>query len=281
MSEGRAQTANRRAPWVLLHGFTGTGASWRRVRAAIEEIERDARVDDGKSGSSVEADARRPIWTPDLPGHGARADARPPSFEAVVDELAAEIEARFSRPVHLAGYSLGGRLALGLLVRHRHLFARATLISSRAGLADEAAREDRAARDDDLADDLLRHGLEAFVDRWQALPLFATQTRLPLAIRDQMRQLRLAQDAAGLAHALRVLSPGRMPDYQPSLPAVDLPVRLVAGELDRKYCELLAEMAAALPRARLSVLAGCGHNPLAEAPEALARVLLGDGGSSA
>lgn len=257
MSKG---VGDPRAPWVLFHGFTGRGASWDRVIEAL-------RVE---VGTDVE------VWAPDLPGHGENASVRPELlesfFEATAAWLGEAIESRFGRPVRLAGYSLGGRLALGLAVERPELCAGLVLIGCHAGMDDDEEREDRAARDEALADDLLKHGLEAFVDRWQALPLFASQGRLPAAVREEQRRRRLEQDPEGLAWALRALSPGLMPDYGPRLGELPMPVRLVAGALDAKYRKSMQGMAEAVGSGP-TIVEDCGHNPLLEAPEALAKIL--------
>ena len=63
-------------------------------------------------------------------------------------------------------------------------------------------RRRRAASDEALARRLESRGVEDFVDRWQELPLFATQRRLPAAFRERQRTLRLRHRPAGLALAL-------------------------------------------------------------------------------
>ncbi|MCG8459963.1 MAG: alpha/beta fold hydrolase, partial [Holophagales bacterium] len=130
-----------------------------------------------------------------------------------------------------------------------------------------------SAADDALAEELGVHGLEAFVDRWQALPLFASQSRLPEEVLRIQRQLRLGHDPEALSRVLRATSPGRMPDYGPALGELPIPVHLIAGDLDTAYRERARAVAGRLARGRLTVLADCGHNPLLEAPEALACAL--------
>ncbi|MEM6796036.1 MAG: alpha/beta fold hydrolase [Acidobacteriota bacterium] len=239
---------------ALLHGFTGRGASWRPTLD---------RLDRGEA------------WAPDLPGHGgAREKELPGSFEDAADRLASRLEREAETPVHLVGYSLGGRLALAIAVRRPRLVGRLTLIGARPGLGPEE-RARRAAADDALARGLLERGLEPFLDSWQALPLFASQRRLPKAVLEAQSALRLGHSPAGLAWALRTLSPGRMPDYRPRLQGLKPPVDLVVGELDAPYLAIAREMqAGGLPRtARLRVVPGCGHNVPLEAPAALAPLL--------
>ncbi len=234
---------------VCLHGFTADPGAWDAVLAALP--------------GDVEA------VCPPIAGHHPDQPLTATRFEDEVDRLAALLP-RAGDPCHLAGYSLGGRLALGLLARHRRLFASATLIGTHPGLGDEAERRDRAAADDALARRLERDGLEAFVDHWQDLSLFATQRALPPEVLAAQRARRLQHRPEGLAHALRTLSLGRMPNYRSYLPALDLPVHLMAGERDLKFRRLAEAMAAALPRATLEIVPAAGHNLLLEAPRAVA-----------
>jgi 2-succinyl-6-hydroxy-2,4-cyclohexadiene-1-carboxylate synthase len=58
-----------------------------------------------------------------------------------------------------------------------------------------------------------------------------------------------------------------------ALEGIRVPVDLVAGGLDPTYCEIARRMAARLPRARVAIIDGAGHNVLLERPDALAALL--------
>ena len=195
------------------------------------------------------------------------------SFEAEVDRLAAWLASRTNEPVALAGYSLGGRLALGLLARHPERFCGAVLVGCHAGLRDAAARAERRAADEALADSLEREGIEAFVDRWQELPLFASQKRLPESLQAAQRARRLAHDPSGLAASLRRVGAGAMPNLWDRLASIEVPIALVVGELDTKFRALGETMAQSWPAASLEIVPGAGHNVVLEAPEHVARVM--------
>lgn len=225
---------------VLLHGFTGAPASWDRVRERL----------DG------------PSLAPDLPGHRAAPVAR---WDEAVDRIAALCDG-----AHLVGYSLGARLALGVLAKHPERIRRATLVGVNPGVGDRPAR---AAWEASLARRLEEDGLEAFVDHWQALPLWASQAALPAPVLDRQRALRLTHDARGLAGALRELGLAAMPDLRPALSGIRVPVDLVVGGLDAKFLALARDFARRCPAARVIVVPGVGHNVVLEAPDALARIL--------
>src|SRR5262245_55609641 len=104
---------------VLLHGFTGSAESWR-----------------GIDGIAVA-----------LPGHRReRIAPQLKSWNEVIDALARDL--RSLAPCAITGYSMGARLALGLLVAYPELFTRATLIGASPGLASEGEKIVRRASDD-------------------------------------------------------------------------------------------------------------------------------------
>lgn len=236
---------------VALHGFTGRGASWRPVLESLPDVE---------------------AYCPDLPGHAGFVGELPVDFESTLELLAEAIAKRFVAPVHLAGYSLGARLALGLLVRHSELFSAATLIGAQPGL-DSADRATRAASDDHLAATLEENGLEAFLETWEKQPLFASQNHLSAELLEEQSRIRHAHDPHGLAWALRTLSPGRMPDFRRFLWRLQLPMWLLSGGIDLKFKKIATEMVRELPLGRHELVPGAGHNLVLEAPRRVARAI--------
>src|SRR5450755_2966755 len=98
---------------VLLHGFTNTGASWDGVVAALR--------------------GRYRSLAPDIRGHGTASGVTPVSLEAVVEDVAALTEGMFT----LAGYSMGGRLALNAALALAPRVQRLVLIGASPGLPDD------------------------------------------------------------------------------------------------------------------------------------------------
>jgi 2-succinyl-6-hydroxy-2,4-cyclohexadiene-1-carboxylate synthase len=251
---------------VLLHGFTGAPGSWAPVLQRLP--------------------AGRRTLTPTLLGHaqppaGGAATLLPAtsSWHDEVERLAADIRrASPEPPVHLAGYSLGGRVALGIAARHPALVDRLTLIGASPGIADPGEREARRRADEARARLLETRGLGAFLDAWEAEPIFESQRALPAQVRARHRALRAAHDAEGLAASLRVLGQAAMPDLWPTLPALPMPVELVVGEADARLRQIAARMLALLPtngrtEPRLIVVPGSGHDVGLERPDALAEIL--------
>lgn len=201
---------------------------------------------------------------PAVPGHNYPALV---SFDAYVDWLAAQAAA-LPRPLHLVGYSAGGRLVAGALARGVSCDA-ATLISANFGLSGEQERAERAVADTAWSTLLRERGIEAFVDKWEQQPVFASQQFLPAAKLARQRAERESLDASSLADAMDALSLGRMPDLRHAMKDVRVPWQYVVGKADEKFMALAQTLGAP----KLVELALCGHNPILEMPETLAMVL--------
>jgi 2-succinyl-6-hydroxy-2,4-cyclohexadiene-1-carboxylate synthase len=240
-------------PLVLLHGFTGSEASWAEVRRLA---------------------ARDDVFAATLLGHdGSPGPASVRTFTDEVDRLARAVTDRGFSGAVVAGYSMGGRVALGLLVRHPGLFSAAALLGASPGLSDPGERASRRRQDEERARLLETEGVGTFVAAWEGLPLFATQGGVDPAALEAQRRVRLSHDPHGLARALRVLGLAAMPDYGPALGGVEVPVRVVAGEWDGKFVALGWDLAHRLPAGTLHVVAGAGHNVVLENPAEIARLL--------
>jgi 2-succinyl-6-hydroxy-2,4-cyclohexadiene-1-carboxylate synthase len=237
---------------VLLHGFTQTRRSWRRTAQAL--------------GGRYRAIA------PDLPGHG-QAEQRVASFDACTAYVRALAPERFT----LAGYSMGGRVALHVALALRDRIDRLLLVGASPGLEDAAERASRRAADEALAARIEAIGVEEFAREWAAQPLFAGQ---PDRVAAGAHADRLRNTAGGLAAALRGLGTGVMEPLWERLAELTLPVTLVVGERDEKFRAIGERMAARLPDARLVIVPGAGHAVQLEAPEAVA-YQLGSPSSSA
>jgi 2-succinyl-6-hydroxy-2,4-cyclohexadiene-1-carboxylate synthase len=187
------------------------------------------------------------------------------NLEAICDEVGPDL-----RDATVVGYSLGARVALGLVAEG--LARRAVLVSVNPGPG-EPERAERRASDARWAALLRQQGVEVFAARWAAQPLFASQaSTLDEAARQRRHAQRLAQSAEGLARSLEEMGLAEMPDYRGALGGLADRLTLVVGELDGKFRALGEEMRAdaALP---LHLVAQSGHDVPLEQPRALAELL--------
>jgi 2-succinyl-6-hydroxy-2,4-cyclohexadiene-1-carboxylate synthase len=230
-------------PVVLAHGFTQTLESWDPIAARLAARHRVVRVD--------------------LPGHGGSAAVR-----AGFAEAAALLGETGGAGVYV-GYSLGGRLCLRLALDRPDLVRALVLIGASPGIAEPSERAARRAFDEALAVRLERDGLEAFLERWLAQPLFATLPPERAGLK-----ARLANTPAGLAASLRLHGTGTQEPLWERLGSLRPPALLVAGALDGKFAGLATRMAAAIgPGARVAPVPGAGHAAHLERPDEVARLI--------
>ncbi len=199
----------------------------------------------------------------DLPGHGEAAGVDPPiTFEGSVEHVLEACPERFA----LAGYSLGGRIALQVALAAPERVSQLVLVSTTAGIADAAERAERREADRRLADELERVPYESFIERWRAQPLFA---RDPPTVSARAVAEHRRNRPEALASALRGLGTGEMEPLWDRLSTLQMPVLVVVGERDEKFRALGGRLLARLGNGRLLTAPG-GHVLPLESPAALA-----------
>jgi len=164
-------------------------------------------------------------------------------------------------------YSMGGRIALHRALAEPQRWPALVLVGVSAGVDDPLARRDA---DEELARWIERRPIEEVVARWEAQPVFATQSE---ELVDAQRRGRLSHAPAELADQLRAFGQGVMPAVWDRLPELEIPVLLLAGEFDVKYAAAGERMAALLPNGSFTAIPGAGHAPQLERPEAVAAEL--------
>lgn len=234
---------------MLVHGFTQTGASWRRIAEALR--------DDGYD-----------VRTPDLPGHGG---TPPADLATAADRLVEACDAG-NRPATWVGYSMGGRACLHLALAHPAAVDRLVLLGATAGLDDDTERNARRHSDELLATRLEALGVDRFMDEWLAQPMFE---RVP-ADADGTAERRM-NTVEGLAGALRLAGTGaQAPLWErlPELGIVGIRTVVLAGELDGKFKVLARRLADAIgPTATVEWVPGAGHAAHLERPDEFVTIL--------
>ncbi|WP_254923717.1 2-succinyl-6-hydroxy-2,4-cyclohexadiene-1-carboxylate synthase [Pseudanabaena sp. SR411] len=165
----------------------------------------------------------------------------------------------------LVGYSMGGRLALYLAIHFPQYFHRVVLESASAGLQTVKERGDRLAKDQLLAAKLEAGDFQLFLENWYQQPIFATLRSHPNFA--QMLEQRLNNSPALLAKSLRNLSTGRQPSLWEKLPQNQIPLLLLAGELDPKFVQINHKMQQLCKYSQLEIIPSCGHNIHFEHPQ--------------
>jgi 2-succinyl-6-hydroxy-2,4-cyclohexadiene-1-carboxylate synthase len=229
-------------PLVLLHGFTGSVRSFDGVRSALAK--------------------RAQVISIDLIGHGrtsAPEQEERYSLDSSARDLAALLDQLGIQHVALLGYSMGGRVALHFAMYVPQRVDRLLLESASPGLEADAERRARVASDAALAERIERLGVDAFVDEWQSQPLLALGSHVPAAVAEAQRAERLANSATGLANSLRGMGAGQQAPLWSRVADLSMPVQLIVGQRDTRYCRIAERMHTLLPSSELTVVADAGH----------------------
>ena len=233
--------------FVFLHGFTQTHHHWHAVAHLVA-----ARTDPSASLAFV-----------DLPGHGLADSDRAGRIDGIGDRLV-----RLAGAGTYVGYSMGGRIALVAAATGDPRVERIVVIGATPGIADDVERAERARLDDERARRLEQIGVDAFVDEWLAMPMFA---RLPPD--DQGVAHRRSNTTTGLAHSLRAYGTGAQTPLWDALPSIGVPVLVLAGALDAKFVEIGTRMAELLPAATFATVPDAGHAAHTERPTETATLI--------
>jgi pimeloyl-ACP methyl ester carboxylesterase len=244
-------------PLVLLHGVGHRRQAWGAVLDRLSP--------------------HRDVIAVDLPGHGESppipADGRPAVLEFMLGELAALFDdLGLDRP-HVAGNSLGGRLALEAAVAGRA--ASATALSP-AGFW-------RSQREAAMARAIFRV-MQGAGARLRPLGPALTRSTAGRALiygaivsrPSRMTPEQALGDMAAFVNASTALNSvlAEMTQFNGSLPA-DFPVTIAWGTRDRLLPPRQVLVARqSLPQARFLPLRGCGHVPMTDDPALVADVLL-------
>lgn len=226
---------------VLVHGFTQSPSVWEAVRGQLPLA---------VSGEPVE------VLAPRVPANlGFAATAR-----ALVET---------GGPGVYCGYSMGGRICLRGALDVPDLVRGLVLVSASPGIADDGDRAHRARLDDELADEARSLGVEEFLRRWLAQPLFSTLQ----AGGDEVAERAAGTTVESLEHQLRVLGQGAQEPLWERLGELRVPVAVVTGRADSKYEAIGDRMAESIPES-LRLHVDGGHALVSEQPAAIAEVLV-------
>jgi 3-oxoadipate enol-lactonase len=233
-------------PLLLVHGFPLSGELWEPVAARLG--------------------TRHRLIVPDLRGFGrseAGDEVGMGRFAADLHDLLAHLGE--SRPVVLAGLSMGGYVAFEFVRRYADRVRALVLANTRAAPdSDEQARGRR-----ETADRVLHEGSDT-VARQMVDKLFAPGAADDL--RTRWHRIMAETPPQGVAAALRAMA--ERPDSLPTLRSFRHPVLVIAGEDDSIVPVSEAEaMTSAAPNATLEVVPGAGHLTPVEQPERFAEVV--------
>ena len=231
---------------ILVHGFPLDGAMWSGVARALS--------------------TRFHVFKPDLPGRGDGPAAAPASVEGHADFLEALL-GQIDGPVGIAGFSLGGYIALALMKRRPEKVGALALVDTRASADDDAGR---AKRDETIAA-VRANGVAPLAETMPA-KLLSPESLGRADLVERVRRIISRQKPETIEADL--LAMRDRPDSAQFLAEIAVPSIVVVGERDVLTPPADSEaMAAAIPNARLAIIPGAGHLTPMERPKAVAEAL--------
>jgi pimeloyl-ACP methyl ester carboxylesterase len=232
--------------FVLVHGFTGSAHDFALVADDLASDRRVVTLDQRGHGHSTK--------TGSLGGY---------SIDQLVADLAAFLEGVGEGPVDLLGHSMGGRVAMGLVLSRPDLVSSLVLMDTSAWSfmpPDEGIRT------------LVHAWIDAF-DPAQGMPATLSlggpedaliEETMPRSWQEEKSAIFAGMDpyavkAFGLA-LMADVADGRV-SLKPELPAITCPTTVIAGEHDHPLIDQAPELAGLVARGRLAVIEGAYHSP--------------------
>ena len=185
------------------------------------------------------------------------------SLGSMADEVLQTAPPRFA----LAGHSMGGRVALEIMRLAPERIERLALFDTTAA----PAAPDEPAKRHETIELARKHGMAALAAYW--LPMIVHPERLTqlefMHALTAMICRATPEIYAGQVHALL-----NRPDYRPLLPRISCPTLVACGR-DDLWSPVAphAEIAAAIPDAKLAIIPGCAHMSTVEAPAEVSKLL--------
>ena len=241
--------AGRGAPLVLIHGLADDHRAWRR---ALPDLM-----------------LRHRVILYDLRGHGETTLGEPDgTLRQLGEDLVALLDGLDIEQPDVAGFSLGGTIAMRIAIDHPHRVNRLVLVatSSRVGRTAADWYRERAAmverRDPQLRETLDRDTADVYAQSPDELDE-------GLLIRRQS-----TADPRGYANACAAMAALNAAPLDPELDRISSPTLVVASDLDQ-HCppKAAAIIAAGIRGSRLEIIGGAGHAIPVEKPRELAVLL--------
>lgn len=233
-------------PLFFLHGFTGSKNSWDEIQHLI-----------GFKAHAI-----------DLPGHGTnhfKNLSNRYSFKNWDQEFLSILDKAKLNKINLCGYSMGGRLAISFATTFPEKINSLILISSTAGLINQAEIEKRLIHDQMLSKDI-ELDYNQFIDNWGNQDFFSKQKIRNTTGFKKQRDIRKSQNPYQLALSLQNLGLGNMPNLWDKISYFNFPVLIICGAEDEKYCEISLKLHSKIKNAIIQMIPNSGHAPQIDQP---------------
>ena len=239
--------AGRGDPLILIHGLADDHRAWRR---AVPDLMLHHRV-----------------LMYDLRGHGETSlGAANGTLRQLGDDLVTLLDAIDVQRAHIAGFSLGGTIAMRAAIDHPDRARGIALVATSSRVGRSAAdwyreRVEMVERNDPhLRDTLDRDAADVYAQS-------PSELEGGLLIRRQS-----TEDPRGYGNACAAMAGLNANPLDPELPRISAPTLIVASDLDRHCPPKAAEIiASGIKGSKLEVMTGAGHPIPVERSRELAR----------
>jgi len=235
------------APWLVMSNSLACNiAMWDPQAAALQSSFRILRYDQR--------------------GHGAtEAPGGRYTFDLLIDDVIALLDALSIKRAHFAGLSMGGATGMGLAQRHPDRFDRVVICDSPCASTPATAQqwEERIAVARDKGMDAL---IDSTMARWfPPETLAANPPHL-----DRVREMIRTTPVNGFIGCAAALADH---DFRSKLGSVTRPVLFMVGEKDGTTPAAMRQMHEALPGSKFVELPGAGHISNLDQPDVCTRAL--------
>ncbi|RLA62938.1 MAG: 2-succinyl-6-hydroxy-2,4-cyclohexadiene-1-carboxylate synthase [Epsilonproteobacteria bacterium] len=217
-------------PILFLHGFMGKGSDWSKLATELSQNYYCHLID--------------------LPGHGkstAEVENLKDLTRLILDSLSPK------KKLTIIGYSMGGRIALYMILTFPELFNKAIIESASPGIKNIKERETRYQSDLNLLSDI--KSFRSFLNSWYENPLFGDLTGL----KETLIEEKLENDPEKLKSALKFLSVGNQPNLWEMIKKLSVPTLYISGDRDKKYSQIGEELTELSPMITKKVIKNAAH----------------------
>lgn len=225
-------------PLLWLHGFMGSSEDWLPLVNEHFPEYRNILVD--------------------LPGHGKSLFSGQNNYPAFLDSLRQQLNSLGIKTFIPIGYSMGGRIALHLQQHDPDHIPALVGLSTAPGLKTDQEIQQRRLSDTELMNKLDKQGFNTFLSKWYKFPLFQSISK-DKELLNNLTITRSFNNPGQLRQALDLFGTAAMFSLWEKLPEIDIPVLLISGSKDSKYCNINREMVTLLSRGDHQIIENADH----------------------
>ncbi len=225
---------------VFIHGFTGSTKDWQFLTKNLDK-------------------KFNPIFI-DLIGHGLSDSPENENLYSevfIINSLKKIFKKLKLANFILAGYSMGGRVALTYTLENPDQVKAVILEGTNPGIKEKSERNRKEKSDHQLSVRLENEELESFLNYWYRQEIFNSLNDIEIESLIQSKRL---NNRFGLAKVLRNFSTGKMKNKWNELNEINCPTLLISGEFDKKYCEINKLMSGKINLCQQKIIKNAGHN---------------------